>query len=78
MLDLAAGVTRTSRLSCQITLLDPELDGLEAKSRRKAGTCSASEPLIRRPKELQPSLPEADQPSLATACRLPRIRRLIA
>lgn len=28
MLDLAAGVTRTSRLSCQI-LLDPELDGLE-------------------------------------------------
>ncbi|MGB5779000.1 2Fe-2S iron-sulfur cluster-binding protein [Allopontixanthobacter sediminis] len=30
MLDLAAGVTRTSRLSCQI-LLDPELDGLEAQ-----------------------------------------------
>lgn len=28
MLDLAAGVTRTSRLSCQISLT-PELDGLE-------------------------------------------------
>lgn len=28
MLDLAAGVTRTSRLSCQITL-DPALEGLE-------------------------------------------------
>lgn len=28
MLDLAAGVTRTSRLSCQIELTD-ELDGLE-------------------------------------------------
>jgi ferredoxin len=28
MLDLAAGVTRTSRLSCQIALT-PELDGLE-------------------------------------------------
>ena len=28
MLDLAAGVTRTSRLSCQIVLAD-ELDGLE-------------------------------------------------
>ena len=28
MLDLAAGVTRTSRLSCQI-VLDPALDGLE-------------------------------------------------
>ena len=28
MLDLAAGVTRTSRLSCQIDLT-PELDGLE-------------------------------------------------
>jgi ferredoxin len=30
MLDLAAGVTRTSRLSCQIRLA-PELDGLEAR-----------------------------------------------
>ncbi len=30
MLDLAAGVTRTSRLSCQI-LLSPELDGLEVR-----------------------------------------------
>ena len=30
MLDLAAGVTRTSRLSCQI-LLDEELDGLEVR-----------------------------------------------
>lgn len=30
MLDLAAGVTRTSRLSCQI-LLGPELDGLEVR-----------------------------------------------
>jgi ferredoxin len=30
MLDLAAGVTRTSRLSCQIVLA-PELDGLEAR-----------------------------------------------
>jgi ferredoxin len=30
MLDLAAGVTRTSRLSCQI-LLVPELDGLEVR-----------------------------------------------
>jgi ferredoxin len=30
MLDLAAGVTRTSRLSCQITLTD-ELDGLEVR-----------------------------------------------
>lgn len=28
MLDLAAGVTRTSRLACQITL-DPQLHGLE-------------------------------------------------
>ena len=30
MLDLAAGVTRTSRLSCQI-LLVPELEGLEVR-----------------------------------------------
>ena len=30
MLDLAAGVTRTSRLSCQIRLW-PELDGLETR-----------------------------------------------
>jgi ferredoxin len=30
MLDLAAGVTRTSRLSCQIALA-PELDGLEVR-----------------------------------------------
>lgn len=30
MLDLAAGVTRTSRLSCQITLTE-ELDGLEVR-----------------------------------------------
>ena len=30
MLDLAAGVTRTSRLSCQI-LLSAELDGLEVR-----------------------------------------------
>ena len=30
MLDLAAGVTRTSRLSCQI-LLTPDLDGLEVR-----------------------------------------------
>jgi len=30
MLDLAAGVTRTSRLSCQIDLT-PELDGLEVR-----------------------------------------------
>lgn len=30
MLDLAAGVTRTSRLSCQI-LLDETLDGLEVR-----------------------------------------------
>ena len=30
MLDLATGVTRTSRLSCQITLT-PELDGLEVR-----------------------------------------------
>ena len=30
MLDLAAGVTRTSRLSCQI-LLKPQLDGLEVR-----------------------------------------------
>ncbi len=30
MLDLAADVTRTSRLSCQI-LLSPELDGLEVQ-----------------------------------------------
>jgi ferredoxin len=30
MLDLAAGVTRTSRLSCQIALT-PELDGLEVR-----------------------------------------------
>lgn len=30
MLDLAAGVTRTSRLSCQITLSE-ELDGLEVR-----------------------------------------------
>ena len=30
MLDLAAGVTRTSRLSCQIELVD-ELDGLTVK-----------------------------------------------
>ena len=30
MLDLAAGVTRTSRLSCQI-LLSPDLDGLEVR-----------------------------------------------
>lgn len=30
MLDLAAGVTRTSRLSCQITLT-AELDGLEVR-----------------------------------------------
>jgi ferredoxin len=30
MLDLAAGVTRTSRLSCQIVLAD-ELDGLEVR-----------------------------------------------
>ena len=30
MLDLAAGVTRTSRLSCQIVLTE-ELDGLEIK-----------------------------------------------
>jgi ferredoxin-2, mitochondrial len=30
MLDLAAGVTRTSRLSCQIELA-PELDGLEVR-----------------------------------------------
>ncbi len=30
MLDLAAGVARTSRLSCQITLTD-ELDGLEVR-----------------------------------------------
>lgn len=30
MLDLAAGVTRTSRLSCQITLTT-ELDGLEVR-----------------------------------------------
>ncbi|MGX7894814.1 2Fe-2S iron-sulfur cluster-binding protein [Tsuneonella sp. HG222] len=30
MLDLAAGVARTSRLSCQI-LLSPELDGIEAR-----------------------------------------------
>ena len=30
MLDLAAGVTRTSRLSCQILLSD-ELDGLEVR-----------------------------------------------
>jgi ferredoxin len=30
MLDLAAGVTRTSRLSCQIVLTD-ELDGLEVR-----------------------------------------------
>ena len=30
MLDLAAGVTRTSRLSCQIVLTE-ELDGLEAR-----------------------------------------------
>ena len=30
MLDLAAGVTRTSRLSCQITL-SAELDGLEVR-----------------------------------------------
>lgn len=30
MLDLAAGVTRTSRLSCQIELTD-ELDGLEVR-----------------------------------------------
>ena len=30
MLDLAAGVTRTSRLSCQI-LLSPELEGLEVR-----------------------------------------------
>jgi ferredoxin len=30
MLDLAAGVTRTSRLSCQI-LLTPELDGIEVR-----------------------------------------------
>jgi ferredoxin len=30
MLDLAAGVTRTSRLSCQITLSD-ELDGIEVR-----------------------------------------------
>ncbi|MFM5953822.1 MAG: 2Fe-2S iron-sulfur cluster-binding protein [Novosphingobium sp.] len=30
MLDLAAGVTRTSRLSCQIELT-PELDGLEVR-----------------------------------------------
>ena len=30
MLDLAAGVQRTSRLSCQI-LLTPELDGLEVR-----------------------------------------------
>ncbi|WP_353228872.1 2Fe-2S iron-sulfur cluster-binding protein [Novosphingobium sp.] len=30
MLDLAAGVTRTSRLSCQITLTD-DLDGIEVR-----------------------------------------------
>ena len=30
MLDLAAGVTRTSRLSCQIELSD-ELDGIEVR-----------------------------------------------
>jgi ferredoxin len=30
MLDLAAGVTRTSRLACQIRLV-PELDGLEVR-----------------------------------------------
>ncbi|MDP3906936.1 2Fe-2S iron-sulfur cluster-binding protein [Novosphingobium sp.] len=30
MLDLAAGVTRTSRLSCQITLTE-EVDGLEVR-----------------------------------------------
>ena len=30
MLDLAAGVTRTSRLSCQISLT-PDLDGLEVR-----------------------------------------------
>lgn len=30
MLDLAAGVTRTSRLACQITL-SPALDGLEVR-----------------------------------------------
>ena len=30
MLDLAAGVTRTSRLSCQI-VLDPALDGIEVR-----------------------------------------------
>ena len=30
MLDLAAGVTRTSRLSCQIVLTDA-LDGLEVR-----------------------------------------------
>ena len=30
MLDLAAGVARTSRLSCQI-LLGPEIDGLEVR-----------------------------------------------
>lgn len=30
MLDLAAGVARTSRLSCQI-VIEPELDGLEVR-----------------------------------------------
>lgn len=30
MLDLAAGVTRTSRLSCQIALT-PEMDGMEVR-----------------------------------------------
>ena len=30
MLDLAAGITRTSRLSCQIDLT-PELDGIEVR-----------------------------------------------
>ena len=36
MLDLAAGVTRTSRLSCQIVLTDA-LDGLEVRVPEEAG-----------------------------------------
>ena len=40
MLDLAAGVTRTSRLSCQI-LLDEDIDGIEVRVPRDSHDAQA-------------------------------------
>ena len=80
MLDLAAGVTRTSRLSCQI-VAEPELDGLEVRIPATATTCSAVDRLtcsgrlapVIRSASIKASLNAGMSSGLRLVMRLPSI-----